>query len=368
LQGNDTGKLLGGEERGNSTTLRVTRTTEPSTPRNRTFTVPIALRSFHFSQSPDRNGKRKNRRVLSFTLRHPKTLSGPPLCDSHTNRFTAIQRCQFLASRLCLCLELSGWHRECDHRLHCCRGWQAHCGVGIALQRQCQQHGGQRQNSLRSEPRWRLCRCVSHSVASNCSVTFHGIPLVTRWCVEQYRRSGEVGASRIQRATEKSRNCQWPSSILRLQIDSRFLCPRLNGLTLREMVEFLEHYPQPVSMWMTMPRVIRAGRSSRSQRPCPPSMLSSSPHRRGAAGRRADDRDQLSTSGHNPSRDATVYIYRQWAGDSFAIMTAMSTATEQQDQRFIKASARRGAYAALFAAITVAVLLPDRTGASELGR
>jgi hypothetical protein len=44
-------------------------------------------------------------------------------------------------------------------------------------------------------------------------------------------------------------------------------------------------------------------------------------------------------------------------GDSFAIITATSTATEKQDQRFIKASARRGAYAALFVAITLAVLL-----------
>ena len=54
-------------------------------------------------------------------------------------------------------------------------------------------------------------------------------------------------------------------------------------------------------------------------------------------------------------RDAT--LIQGVAGDSFAIMTAMSTATEKQDRRFIKASPRRGAYAALFAAITVAVLL-----------
>jgi hypothetical protein len=38
-------------------------------------------------------------------------------------------------------------------------------------------------------------------------------------------------------------------------------------------------------------------------------------------------------------------------------MTAMSTATEHRDERLIRTSARRGAYAALFAAITVAVLL-----------
>jgi hypothetical protein len=44
------------------------------------------------------------------------------------------------------------------------------------------------------------------------------------------------------------------------------------------------------------------------------------------------------------------------AGEAFAIMTAMSIAAEQREERFIKTSARRGAYAALFAAITVVVL------------